>query len=137
MRPSEISYELLEAPVRDLVRALNASGVAETLGSCGGHPFEVPTGAPSAIRRTHTAYVLLHVLDEEGWRDLALAVACTVQRVPRLSMSVTFDHEAQLWLTVEPHLAPIVRRGILDDGLNSAAAAVTRWVRSEASLSGD
>lgn len=137
MHPAEIDYNLLEEPVRDFVRALNTTAVVETLGSCGGHPFEAASGAPSIERRAHSAYVLLHVLDESGWRDLALAIAGDMRSIPGLSMSVTFDHEAQLRLVVEPRLRPIVRRVLLDQSLAGAAGAVMRWKRCGESLAGD
>jgi hypothetical protein len=117
MPPSQIEYDLLDEPVRDFVGALNTTGVVETLLSCAGHPFETPAPCPSSIRRTHSAHVLVHVLDPEGWHCLVTALAGTLHSAPELSVRATFEHESWLWLIADPGLSPRARRTVLDRGL--------------------
>lgn len=123
MRPAEIRYELLEEPVRALVAALNTTSAVETLGSCGGHPFE----HPGRHARGRTAFVLLHVLEESGWREVALAIASAVQLIDGAILTVTFDHEAQLRLEVDADLDAEERRSLLDVVLAAAACAVENF----------
>jgi hypothetical protein len=134
MRPSEIRYDWLEEPVRELIWLLNHSGVVETLGSCGGHPDEEPEWRS---RRGNTAFVLLHVLDEAGWRSLALAIAVAIQRLPGATLTVSFDHEAQVQIAASTWLSAGLRRRVLDAALGRAAAAVAGWSVEAAGIAGD
>jgi hypothetical protein len=123
MRPGEIRYDLLDPQVRDLVRALNDSGVVETLWSCAGHPLDEDQTLSAACSAT----VLLHVLDKAGWRQAALAIAQHVRVLAGVAMTVTFEHEAQLRFTVPEWLAPAWRRMLLDAALEAAACALREW----------
>jgi hypothetical protein len=123
MRPTEIRYELLEPQARGLVRALNDTGVVETLWSCAGHPLEDDRRLSSA----YTDAVLLHVLDEACWRDAALAIAHAVRSLAGVTMAVSFDHEAQLRFAVPMWLEPVGRRTLLDATLDAAERALRDW----------
>ncbi|MFN8559418.1 MAG: hypothetical protein U0531_19465 [Dehalococcoidia bacterium] len=127
MRPSEIRYELLEAPVRELVRALNVSGVVETLNSCGGHTESEPSTAAHA----RSAFVTVHVLDDLRWRAVALAMAAAVRVQPSVSMSISFDHQAEVRFWVPEWAEPRDRRRLLDRALAGATNAVRSWQRPE------
>ena len=120
MRPAEICYDLLERPVRGLVRALNSCGAVETLSSCGGHPFD----SPLESARAWTAWVLVHVLDEPAWRCAVTAIAEGTRTVPAVSLAVSFDHQALLRLAVPAGLAPGERRLLLNTALGAAARAL-------------
>jgi hypothetical protein len=101
------------------VWALNFSGVVETLCSCAGHPFTYPAD----IRSSRESYVLLHVLDQEGWRALAIEIAEAIRALPYVTLTLTFTHEAQMRLEVPAEFAPLVRRALLDASLDAAASA--------------
>ena len=127
----EADPELLDAPIRPLVEALNRTGWARTIFSCAGHPEE-----PDSIKKgRRQAHIDLLVNDLPTWQKFVAQVKHTARgvRVTEGSLGAvpTWLDTKDAWhyrrLVFEPSpydMPPHTCRQTLDSALASALTAL-------------
>ncbi|MBM3934144.1 MAG: hypothetical protein FJ319_07565 [SAR202 cluster bacterium] len=123
MHPWFIDYRLLDAPVRDLVWAMNHTGMVETLCSCGGHT----ESAEWVEDGVFAAYVQYKQVKPRAWATVLDQIMSQTSTDAHYRIALGGRGDRWLAVVVDPGPELDMRRNI-DEGLSKVASTVSRFL---------